>query len=208
MGQAITVRPAGAEDSRAIAALMVECFPREFGLLFGTRLGAASAVVEEVLRFESGEGLHAFVAQDSASVVGMLLLQSTPRTRITESWAAMWRIARYKVGLCHVPRLLLGIALPSYDARPGEAYIGAIGVTSGARGRGAGTRLLQAAETWARDNHMRRLSLHVSSDNAGARTLYRRLGFTERGEQTHLLASLLLGQPAIIYMAKDLKDSP
>jgi len=208
LGQAITVRPAGPEDFPAIAALMVECFPREFRLLFGNRLEAASAVVEEVLRFESGAGLHAFAAQGSASVVGMLLLESAHRTRITERWAAMWRIARYKVGLCYVPRLLLGIALPSYDARPAEAYIGAIGVTSGARGRGAGTRLLQAAETWARDNHMRRLGLHVSSGNPGARTLYRRVGFRERSEETHLLASLLLGQPAIIYMAKDLEDSP
>lgn len=187
---------------------MVECFPREFELPFGRRREAAIAVVEEVLRFESGEGLQAFVAQDSSSVIGMLLLGTTSRTRITESWTAMWRIAREIVGLRHVPRLLLGIALPSYDPRPGEAYVNAVGVTSRARGRGAGSRLLQAAEAWARDKQMEILGLHVSSDNARAKSLYERLGFEERGVQTRLLASILLREPAIIYMTKVLEDNP
>jgi len=206
--QAITVRPAGPGDLRAIAELMVECFPREFGLLFGRRLEAAAAVVEEVVGLEGVGGAQAFVAQNSTSVIGMLLLEAEHRSRISIRWPAMWRIARAKVGLWHLPRLLLGVALLSYHAEPGEAYISSVGVTCRMRGRRVGTRLLQAAEAWARDNDMARVGLHVVSDNVGARSLYGRVGFMERGEERHLLASLLLGQPATIYMTKELEDNP
>jgi len=181
-GQTITVRAAVPQDYRGIAELMVECFHREFCLMFGRRLEAAVAVVEEVVGLEGLGGAQAIVAQDSTSVIGMLLLEAAHRARLSMSWPAMWRIARGKVGLWHLPRLLLGVALLSYHAEPGEAYISSVGVTCRMRGQGVGTRLLQAAEDWARDNDMTQMGLHVVSENAGARSLYRREGFRERGE--------------------------
>ena len=207
-GEAITIRQARPGDLGAVAELMVECFPQEFGLLFGQRLQAACAAVEGILRLETGGRVHALVAEDSSSVIGMLLLESARRGRLNRSLATMWRIARDKVGLRHLPRALLGVALPSYHVKPAEAYIRAIGVTARARRRGVATRLLQEAGVWARANHMTRLALHVSSDNAGARSLYRRLGFIERREETNLLAHLLLGQRSTIYMSKALEDTP
>jgi len=205
---AIMVRTGESHDSQAIAELMVECFPREFGLLFGSRLEEAIAVVASIIGIEGVGGAQAFVAQDSTSVIGMLLLESARQARTTLGRAAMWNIALDKVGLWHLPRLLLGVALLSHRVKPGEAYISAVGVTSSARRRGVGGRLLRAAGAWARANHMIHLALHVRSDNAGARSLYQRLGFIERREETHLLAYLLLGQRSIIYMSKALEDTP
>jgi len=203
-----SVRAAQPADSRAIAELMVACFPREFSLLFGRRREAAVAVVEQVVGLEGVGGAQALVAQDSGSVIGMLLLECEQRARITKSRAAMWQLARDQVGLGHLPRLLLGLALLSHQVKAGEAYISALGVASSARRRGWATRLLQEAEAWARARGMTCLGLHVNSDNVGARSLYQRLGFEERGVQTRLFASLLLGEPPVIYMTKPLGPLP
>ncbi len=47
------------------------------------------------------------------------------------------------------------------------------------RGRGLGSRLLNVAEQMARDEGLRRMSLIVGDNNAGARRLYERHGYAE-----------------------------
>ena len=47
------------------------------------------------------------------------------------------------------------------------------------RGQGHGSRLLRLAERIARDAGLRRMSVIVASDNAGARRLYERHGYSE-----------------------------
>jgi RimJ/RimL family protein N-acetyltransferase len=49
------------------------------------------------------------------------------------------------------------------------------------RGRGIGSRLLDAAIDWARQRSIRRLELEVLSNNPGARRLYERKGFMIEG---------------------------
>ena len=61
------------------------------------------------------------------------------------------------------------------------AYIG-IAVADGWRGRGIGTQLIGAAERWAVDQGIDAVSLEVAAENAGARRLYRRLGYVPATE--------------------------
>lgn len=187
-----------------MARLQVECFPREFSLLFGARLEVATAVAEEVLRVEHPGGSGAFVAQEGDSVVGMLLLESVPQIKVTRDWRAMWRILRNEVGLRHLPRLLLGVFLLGHKVRSGEAYIKSVAVTARARNRGVGTLLLRRAEAWARANRKRRLGLHVNMSNDRARSLYQRLGFVERRREGSRFACLFLRMPGWFYMTKGL----
>ena len=59
--------------------------------------------------------------------------------------------------------------------------IGHVGVRAAHRRCGIGTRLLGAAESWARDRHAHRLELRVDEANAAAIALYRRRGFCVEG---------------------------
>ena len=60
-----------------------------------------------------------------------------------------------------------------------EAYVGELAVTEKAEGRGIGRALMDAAEAWARDRGLERISLDTGAANAGARGFYARLGYAE-----------------------------
>lgn len=63
-------------------------------------------------------------------------------------------------------------------ARPGEAEIRMLAVAADQQGRGIGAALVGAAVDRARADGVAALVLCVVSTNAGARSLYERLGFT------------------------------
>jgi ribosomal protein S18 acetylase RimI-like enzyme len=63
-----------------------------------------------------------------------------------------------------------------HTTKPGEAYIDQVMVSSDARGRGIGTKLLQWGEALARDRKCTVLALEVLNGNP-AKKLYERFGF-------------------------------
>jgi ribosomal protein S18 acetylase RimI-like enzyme len=69
-------------------------------------------------------------------------------------------------------------------------HISDLAVANGREGRGIGRSLLARAETWARENRCKGLTLSVFPANSRARDLYERAGFTID----------------LIRMAKPLKD--
>jgi ribosomal protein S18 acetylase RimI-like enzyme len=60
----------------------------------------------------------------------------------------------------------------------GDFYLQAIATDEELRGQGVGSALIDSIETQARASGSRRLSLHVSAKNEGARRLYERRGMT------------------------------
>ena len=61
------------------------------------------------------------------------------------------------------------------------AFVHNVAVEPGLRRRGYGRAIMLAAERWCHDNALTRIGLHVFAHNAGARSLYEQLGFTETG---------------------------
>ncbi|HTQ13297.1 MAG TPA: ribosomal protein S18-alanine N-acetyltransferase [Rhizomicrobium sp.] len=64
-----------------------------------------------------------------------------------------------------------------------EAEILTLAVAPGARRKGLGGLLMEAAAARARASGARAMFLEVGADNMAARALYRRLGFTEAGRR-------------------------
>jgi ribosomal protein S18 acetylase RimI-like enzyme len=84
--------------------------------------------------------------------------------------------------------LLLLYDVPDEVTLTPQAFVAYTAVEPGARGRGVGRALLDAAEQHAREAGLRYVSLMVTDDNAPARALYDRAGFlTERRMLTKVL---------------------
>jgi ribosomal protein S18 acetylase RimI-like enzyme len=66
---------------------------------------------------------------------------------------------------------------------PDTLFVNVLAVLPGARWRGFGTRLMQAAEDMARVDRRPGLSLIVADDNDGPRRLYSRLGYRQRASR-------------------------
>ena len=71
------------------------------------------------------------------------------------------------------------------------------------RGRGVGSALVQAAESWARERGLHKLNLEVWPHNEAAIALYRKSGFIEEGRRVRhyrrangeLWDSIIMGLP-------------
>lgn len=70
------------------------------------------------------------------------------------------------------------LATEFFSGEP-EAYVAVLAVTSAAEGHGVGRALMAAAERWARERGLSRLSLEVFAGNRRARAFYAKLGFEE-----------------------------
>ena len=63
------------------------------------------------------------------------------------------------------------------ELREAAGFIHDVVVTPGARGRGVGMRLIEAAAAWCRERGMPRVMLWAAEQNAGAQRLFLRAGF-------------------------------
>ena len=59
------------------------------------------------------------------------------------------------------------------------AYVTVLAVTEAAQGQGVASRLMEAAEDWAREKGFRLICLDVFANNQRARTFYARQGYQE-----------------------------
>lgn len=60
-----------------------------------------------------------------------------------------------------------------------DAYVGELVVAEAHEGRGVGRSLVAAAEVWARERRLPRITLETGAANVRARRFYAALGFTE-----------------------------
>ena len=101
---------------------------------------------------------------------------------------------------------VVGICGLARGRRVANAHTADVGLTvaTAHRGRGIGRALMLAAEAWARDAGVRKLTLGVFADNERARRLYRSLGYVEEGLRRgqYVLAGRVVDE---VLMAKALE---
>ncbi|MBN1810647.1 MAG: GNAT family N-acetyltransferase [Anaerolineae bacterium] len=87
--------------------------------------------------------------------------------------------------------------------RAGDLTVGAFAIDAPMRGKGIGTRLMEAVFDWARERSFRSLSLEVVDTNPAARRLYERLGFAPIKTQQLPYPFRRLGFSAVTTMIKE-----
>jgi dTDP-4-amino-4,6-dideoxy-D-galactose acyltransferase len=71
------------------------------------------------------------------------------------------------------------LTLLEFDTIVPHGHIAGVGVAEAARGRGVGSLLVSAAESWCREQQLAEVTLHCYVANEGAHRLYERLGFED-----------------------------
>lgn len=71
------------------------------------------------------------------------------------------------------------LSLTEFDAAEPHGHIAEVGVAVAAQGRGAGRRLIAAAEDWCREHGLTEVTLHCYIGNERAHQLYEHLGFED-----------------------------
>jgi ribosomal protein S18 acetylase RimI-like enzyme len=163
-GPAPPLRPATEADAPVLAVLMNEA---SHGLSLHAWRQTAGAgadpwsVGAELQAARAREGLWTVIDDGDAPVAGL------------QVWPPGGGAPGHSLSAVSRPQVELRALVP--DA----LYINVVATLPEARGRGLGSRLMQAAEAMARAGGMDRLSLIVADANAGARRLYARLGYRQ-----------------------------
>ncbi len=178
-------------DRPAIAALYWEAF--------GPKLGRALGPRAKALRFLAAvlSPDHAFCARDEdGSLLGVAGFKTHEGSLVGGDLADMTRVygrlgALWRMGL---------LALLSRDTENVRFLMDGLFVAPEARGRGVGTRLLQAIADEARARGFREVRLDVVDENLRARALYERQGYRAVAKHSTGLLRLVFGFRAATTM--------
>jgi GNAT superfamily N-acetyltransferase len=115
---------------------------------------------------------------------GSTYAREAPFTR--EQWLARLGRDDAVTFFARLPELAEPAGLAGVLEEAGAADVVSMWVRPGARGRGVGAALIDAAAGWAKDRGHEALYLWVTESNAPARKLYERCGFMPTGERQPL----------------------
>lgn len=185
----------GFED--ALRHPTAEIFWEAFGSKLGFTLGDAARGVP--LLAESFVPQHVFIALDGEQVLGVLALRDNKgMDGIDISLELMMR----HYGLSGLLRLIVMGLVFNTHANDGELWVDSIAVAAAARGRGVGTKLLEAAFQVAADGGYKTIGLEVVDQNPRAQALYERLGFVVTAEKSVKVFTRRLGFNKFIRMSR------
>ena len=179
----LRIRAADAYDVNAIARLLVQAFPSLYSTTFGN-LGTQklTALLSHLYVVGTLSKETTLVAEREGRIVGLAILHfgnSIGRGSVWTFGLLLLRrlnpfqaVRAFFGGLC--ANAMLDRRIPR---APDLAYVEALAVAEGERGKGIGTHLLEEALTQAKARGRSRMALHVLQSNTRARHLYERIGF-------------------------------
>jgi ribosomal protein S18 acetylase RimI-like enzyme len=201
-------------------SLPIHCGPTAVGLLdhLPVRLVAeAAALYHDALGdklipiYGSGQRARLALAQgfnrhmcicalDTDQLVGILGIQTAAGGFMDVSWRVLRPFYGFFGGLWRMALLAILHHVPLSE----EAYIDGVAVAQEYRGRGIGSSLIAALESWALDKGLSCVSLEVVNTNQRANSLYRHLGFEAVRVQTVWPFNTLFGFQSSTVMLKKL----
>lgn len=150
----------------AVGRLFFEATSEKLGWVFRSEEDGHAGIAESL------QADCVIVALEGETLLGAAALK-------TANWEALGfsRIQSQHFSLMYVLFGMLVSAIFGSKAPKGTLLVDLIAVGATQRGKGIGTRLLGAAEQYARDNGFTELRLSVIDENPRAQALYERMGY-------------------------------
>ena len=179
---------------RQAAELYYEAFHQKFEPIMSSPQHGV-AILEKA--FDSGRAIAALCQDQLAGVAG---LHYGGRQFVNAGASAFTNEFGWLSGLL---RFALFAVLAQREGK-GELLLDDIAVHSSMRGKGIGTRLLQAMLDFARANGFGSVRLDVVDTNPDARRLYERLGFVPTQTRRYPYLRRMMGFAAVTTMTKEI----
>ena len=196
----VSLRAARPDDDVILARLWVQTFPDKFGPLLGRK---AEGIITDWFRLSQRHMETTTVAEIDGVAVGYIVLH-TPTTPALEDEEIFWQALRLHYSWWRAGwRILLLSWLDSdYPMGRNEIYIEMVGVDPAWRGQGIATELLAYAESVAREERAKAVSLSVLCNNQTAIRLYQKHGFHIMQTQHNFVLRLITGEAGYHEMVK------
>jgi ribosomal protein S18 acetylase RimI-like enzyme len=180
------------EFRREVAEIVYQAFQRKFVPLIGSPEQGV-AILEKGI-----DPAMAIIAVCQGHPVGVAGLQYDGRNFIIPQRSAFVRQFGALSGTARF--VLFKLFIQAYYQQ--DMYIDVLAVSPAMRGKGVGTRLLEAVFQTAREKGFKSVSLEVVDTNPDARRLYERVGFVARHTYPYPYLRGIAGFSASIKMVK------
>ena len=180
---------------RRAGELYYEAFRQKFEPVMGSPEHGV-AILEKSLIPE-----QAIVALHQDQLVGVSGLQYGGRCFVDARVSAFVHEFGWVWGLFKFAQFVLFFA---QRERKGEIIIDGFVVRASMRGKGIGTRLLEAVFDFAQANGFEAVSLQVVDTNPGARRLYERMGFVPTKTRNYPYLRSVMGFSSVTTMVKEI----
>ena len=185
------------EFRREVAEIVYEAFRQKLALLIGSPEQGV-AILEKSI-----DPAMAIIAACQDRPVGVAGLQyagrnfiNPQRSEFVRQFGALSGTARF---------VMFKLFFLAYYQK--DMYIDTLAVSPAMRGKGVGTRLLEAVFQTAREKGFKSVSLEVVDTNPDARRLYERVGFVAQHTYPYPYLRGIAGFSASIKMVKPLSSS-
>lgn len=174
MSSGVAVREGLPEPMRRTAALIyLDAFEAKIGPI----LGRGEKAVAYLTRVMAADRVLSAVDTRSGELLGLVGFHESGRGFIGGNLADLQIV----YGMVGGAWRGLALALFERAAAPDQLLLDGICVAEGARGKGVGGTLIEAAVALAEDRGLAKVRLEVVDTNPRARALYERSGFVEAG---------------------------
>jgi ribosomal protein S18 acetylase RimI-like enzyme len=116
---------------------------------------------------------YCFSATAGSQLLGVLAYQISDKNFLSISFSKIISVYGFPKGIIKA----IGLLALVHQSSPDEIYLEAIVVSESARGKGVGSKLIEALVQFAQENNFKSITLQVIDTNPRAQELYERLGF-------------------------------
>ena len=201
MIEQITIRRATRIDTEKIAQLWVDTFPDKFGPILGSK---AQSIIYDWLRLSEHHIHTTIVAEISGEVGGFMSLKSLSNAKLDNGDRWFWHALQLHQNVWQAAWSFIKMSLID-SHRPvqnDEMHIEMLGVAQSWRGHGLAGQLIQQAESIAKSESLKKLTLNVVCDNATAIKVYHKFGFEVQHRQQSPSLAFLTGYREYYEMVK------
>ncbi len=202
----IRVRSARSVDLPGVAAVLQDAFSAKLRVIVSPQPEKVRTLLEMAYTGPVQRGFDGLlVAERDGRIVGTLLVG--PLYYTPEENRSIEHFAVRELGMPRMLRAAFLLWLISHRAEPGEAHVTDVAVARDYQGQGIGQLMMEYAERWARDHDRARLTLWVAEDNARARHVYEKTGFSVVRTRSNLLTRIFFGVRRWHFMEKSLDSA-